>query len=151
MLFRSQEQWAKGVPVVMADAGENTRALVQAASGFRHPAKQQMVEDIFTRQGNQGLRAIQKVFSIGRLGFQNAYDAADQVMEKARATAAPFYERAHATEIYPTKSILDLLKQPEFQAAWEAGRVTAAGEDIDRKSTRLNSSHIQKSRMPSSA
>ena len=32
-----------------------------------------------------------------------------------------------------------------LQLSWEVG------EDPDRKSTRLNSSHIQKSRMPSSA
>ena len=32
-----------------------------------------------------------------------------------------------------------------------AGRGFCAGADLDRKSTRLNSSHIQKSRMPSSA
>ena len=31
------------------------------------------------------------------------------------------------------------------------GCANQAGEDKDRKSTRLNSSHIQKSRMPSSA
>ena len=33
----------------------------------------------------------------------------------------------------------------------EIGNVLAVPADIDRKSTRLNSSHIQKSRMPSSA
>ena len=32
-----------------------------------------------------------------------------------------------------------------------AERLVKAGFEIDRKSTRLNSSHIQKSRMPSSA
>ena len=38
------------------------------------------------------------------------------------------------------------------EEGWEAEAV-ASGEDClkDRKSTRLNSSHIQKSRMPSSA
>ena len=35
--------------------------------------------------------------------------------------------------------------------ALTAGKVKAEGLEIDRKSTRLNSSHIQKSRMPSSA
>ena len=37
-------------------------------------------------------------------------------------------------------------------AQWVANALRAAGmERVDRKSTRLNSSHIQKSRMPSSA
>ena len=34
---------------------------------------------------------------------------------------------------------------------WEAVKHYRAGQHRDRKSTRLNSSHIQKSRMPSSA
>ena len=46
---------------------------------------------------------------------------------------------------------------PEDLRAWHAGHSHWRGENdvnarsIDRKSTRLNSSHIQKSRMPSSA
>ena len=42
-----------------------------------------------------------------------------------------------------------LLLQHRGQDA--AGIVTQQGRKLDRKSTRLNSSHIQKSRMPSSA
>ena len=34
---------------------------------------------------------------------------------------------------------------------WSAGSVRQGADTLDRKSTRLNSSHIQKSRMPSSA
>ena len=42
---------------------------------------------------------------------------------------------------------------PPNQSAWNAlwGCASALGMEPDRKSTRLNSSHIQKSRMPSSA
>ena len=35
--------------------------------------------------------------------------------------------------------------------AGDVGTIVQLGEVLDRKSTRLNSSHIQKSRMPSSA
>ena len=35
--------------------------------------------------------------------------------------------------------------------AADAGRIVLDGTDIDRKSTRLNSSHLKLSRMPSSA
>ena len=38
-----------------------------------------------------------------------------------------------------------------WQVWIKAGRISAYGDTTDRKSTRLNSSHIQKSRMPSSA
>ena len=125
-----QDQWAKGVPVVLADAGENTRALMQSASGFRHPGKQQMIEDIFQRQGDQGMRSIQKLFTVGKLGLQNAYDAADTHMATARAQAAPFYYVAHRTDITPTARLLKLLEEPDFHAAWDAGQITAAAEDL---------------------
>ena len=39
----------------------------------------------------------------------------------------------------------------EIRAAGYQGRVVIVDDGRDRKSTRLNSSHIQKSRMPSSA
>ena len=38
-----------------------------------------------------------------------------------------------------------------YGTLYEPSAETAPGKRIDRKSTRLNSSHIQKSRMPSSA
>ena len=55
-----------------------------------------------------------------------------------------------------------LLATPALRAlarAWPEAQITVLGhpkrvemlENLDRKSTRLNSSHIQKSRMPSSA
>ena len=44
-----------------------------------------------------------------------------------------------------------LLLQVAAHAAGGAPVLYASGEESDRKSTRLNSSHIQKSRMPSSA
>ena len=52
-------------------------------------------------------------------------------------------ERRHASLVY----CLELAGEDDPFAAFEA---TAAGNGY-RKSTRLNSSHIQKSRMPSSA
>ena len=46
------------------------------------------------------------------------------------------------------KVMLTAVKLDVFGALAEGARTAA---DVDRKSTRLNSSHIQKSRMPSSA
>ena len=39
----------------------------------------------------------------------------------------------------------------DTESTWEIRRLLESGVQSDRKSTRLNSSHIQKSRMPSSA
>ena len=54
---------------------------------------------------------------------------------------------------------IEQLDHPDWKPIMEKayGRIVVAatgqiyGSDLDRKSTRLNSSHIQKSRMPSSA
>ena len=46
-----------------------------------------------------------------------------------------------------SREVMDLLMSLETEAQLSGGHVVA----LDRKSTRLNSSHIQKSRMPSSA
>ena len=55
----------------------------------------------------------------------------------------------------PAEAVIDLARLAR-QAGGElveaqAQRIDLAGKRLDRKSTRLNSSHIQKSRMPSSA
>ena len=62
----------------------------------------------------------------------------------------------HTRNIGKTALVVDLIRAfPE--AAWTAVKITQYGHGVcsisgeDRKSTRLNSSHIQKSRMPSSA
>ena len=56
---------------------------------------------------------------------------------------------------YPAVALLDrdgIYGAPRFhKAAIAAGLRAIIGAELDRKSTRLNSSHIQKSRMPSSA
>ena len=46
------------------------------------------------------------------------------------------------------------LKDSKTEIGWDEKEITITSADdfkVDRKSTRLNSSHIQKSRMPSSA
>ena len=53
------------------------------------------------------------------------------------------------------KSWKEFMADPDWKAAYKAseanGTLVKKVDAIDRKSTRLNSSHIQKSRMPSSA
>ena len=59
---------------------------------------------------------------------------------------------AFAQDAYPSRPITMIVPFPPGGVADITGRPTAAAmEKVDRKSTRLNSSHIQKSRMPSSA
>ena len=59
----------------------------------------------------------------------------------------------HAMDAY-NKALLDhveFLRASEKSDPDRITRLTQGAKAIDRKSTRLNSSHIQKSRMPSSA
>ena len=77
--------------------------------------------------------------------------------QKAGGMAA-FIDAEHALDpIYARKLGVDtdnlLISQPDYgeQALEIAEALVRSGAIEDRKSTRLNSSHIQKSRMPSSA
>ena len=58
-----------------------------------------------------------------------------------------------STEFFPAVGDVITINEEEFQLAdIDEGVVTLKrGDEIDRKSTRLNSSHSAKSRMPSSA
>ena len=56
----------------------------------------------------------------------------------------------YAGALYTIPEAFEAMRQGNLEMAWmQMGK--AAPVDPDRKSTRLNSSHIQKSRMPSSA
>ena len=75
------------------------------------------------------------------------YDAAF-----GRLTTQAIEPLLDAAEARPGARLLDVASGPGYVAGAAAKRgASAVGVDLDRKSTRLNSSHIQKSRMPSSA
>ena len=77
------------------------------------------------------------------------YTAAEQTA-KARDFDQTLAAIAAQADAYPT--LLADVSDADFRAGIEVfGNKTTRGAFIDRKSTRLNSSHIQKSRMPSSA
>ena len=63
-------------------------------------------------------------------------------------------DRVHVS-LYDDPAIFQAEMEHIFRRAWvyagHESEVPRRGDFVDRKSTRLNSSHIQKSRMPSSA
>mgnify|MGYP003351457910 CR=1 FL=1 len=69
--------------------------------------------------------------------------------QNAEATKAltDAYTAAHPNVTF------DLVSQPgdNYFSLLQAAAVSKSGPDLDRKSTRLNSSHVSESRMPSSA
>lgn len=119
-----------GAPVTLADvAGENGLSLVQAAAGLRGPGKQKLVEDLLTRQADQGDRMMSKLFRSLKLGAENAYDAADDLMANRRSASAPLYESAYQAETKVTPELKKILDNPRFQKAYEMGRLIAQDED----------------------
>jgi hypothetical protein len=130
--IRKAEQMSKsGVPVTLADVvGENGLGLMQAASGLRGPAKQKLVEELVNRQAEQGPRMLGSLFRSLKLGLENAYDAADDLMANRKAAAATKYAEAYLDEVPLTPEVQRLLNHPVLKEAYEYGRMIAADEDL---------------------
>ena len=84
--------------------------------------------------------------------YANASAWTDRAPDEAPAQSAKCYQafadRADPCEACPATKVFE---SPEVQAVSCAAKGDGAACGIDRKSTRLNSSHIPLSRMPSSA
>lgn len=129
-LAKVDKMAASGAPVTVADiGGENTLGLVQAAASMRGPAKQKLTEELLSRQGEQGQRLLGSLYRSMKVGAQNAYDAADQVIADRSAAATPLYQQAYTKEAQVTPKMAQLLKNPRFKAAYEIGRSIAIEED----------------------
>lgn len=120
-----------GAPVTLADImKQNGDDLIKAATALRGPGKQRVVEEMLTRQADQGERIISRLFRSLKLGAENAYDAADDIMAGRKAAATPLYEQAFTQEAKVTPELAKLLSHPRFQKAYEYGRLIAADEDL---------------------
>lgn len=117
------------VPVVAADIGENASDLAAAAASLRGPGKQKLVEELTSRQADQGERILGKLFRSTKLGVENAYDAADEIIATGRAASGPAYAKAYTQEIQVTDPIRHALNHPRLQKAYDIGRQIAADED----------------------
>ena len=78
------------------------------------------------------------LFSVGLIGLLNAFDRYDPTREAKFKTYAEYRIRG---------AMLDEIRSMDWIPRSVHERITL----LDRKSTRLNSSHVQPSRMPSSA
>lgn len=119
-----------GAPIVAADLGENAGQLTQAASALRGPGRQRLVENLKTRQGDQGDRILSSLFRSMKSGVENAYDAADDLMANRKALADPEFTQAFTETVQVTPEMQRLLNNPVVRQAYEAGRLRAAGDDL---------------------
>ena len=75
-----------------------------------------------------------------------------QAIEGGRLAVSELYGHIQRDARHKDVVLLDYEEISERRfGGWTMGQVNLSKLNVDRKSTRLNSSHIQKSRMPSSA
>lgn len=120
-----------GAPVTFADlVKENGDQFFKAALALRGPGKQRAIEELMTRQADQGDRIAGKLFRTLRLGSENAYDAADDLMASRLSMSQRYYRAAHGREVPVPAEVVKLLNDPVGQKAYEAGRLLASHEDL---------------------
>ena len=143
----------------------------EAAIGFAKRLRKQDLAEIvsfdsrvlvlqaFTNSASELEQAIRKTSAGGSTSLHNAVYIALKDLKKVVARSASDVRRQaivvlsdgeDTSSLLPFEEVLDLAKRSET-AIYAIGLGSLEGSPSDRKSTRLNSSHIQKSRMPSSA
>ena len=135
-------------------AAQQSRAETSAAA---HAARAQLIESqlplvrSIARRFAQRGEPLEDLVQVGTIGLIKAVDRWDPARgTKLSTVAAPAIEGEIRHHLRDGSSVL---RTPQRVQAL-AGRLDAERPRLaaqDRKSTRLNSSHIQKSRMPSSA
>ena len=119
-----------------------------------HPTEELLEEYSFGRVSEPALASLEEHLLVC-VPCQNQLEEVDACIALIKNTAR-VWERDHQPSSAKARAWPGMLsaRSAFLGAALAAGLVCAAflgGRTLDRKSTRLNSSHIQKSRMPSSA
>ena len=134
-----------------ADAGEQVESSEVEVQGFKAPASQEELDRIIQKR----VARVEARYE----GFEDLKAKADRAAE-LESVAEDLRKRVEAFESKEARSVLvrkvaddngvdhELLSEMRGDSEEE---LTAQAKRLDRKSTRLNSSHTSKSRMPSSA
>lgn len=127
-----QDAQSRGVPMTLADTGDNTRALLGSVTRQRGPSKTMGMQTIVQRQEGQMERLSEAVRrDLGPTA--NLQDMGEALMDKAKAEAGPLYDAAYnkagAGAIFP--KIEPLLQRPSVKKALERARRIAAEEGED--------------------
>lgn len=121
---------SRGVPLAMADLGENLRGLTGAVSRAPGPSRRLVRQALTTRQAEQGERvrgAIER--DLGPIG--NITDASEQLTQRANAAAAPLYDQARAAPVISTPEMEAILSTPAGRRALAEARTIAMNERRD--------------------
>lgn len=126
------EAQANGVPMMLADTGENVRGLLAAASRSSGPARTLARDALETRQGGMADRVASAVER--DLGpASNPHEVARNLMENASRAAAPLYEAAYARPGADTfvRSVGHLMERPAVRRAMNRAVEIAREEGRD--------------------
>ena len=129
------EDRAMGVPSTVANVDPALADLAETVAQRTGRGTRKVEKTISQQQAGSKERTYQQV----RKGLQpdDYYGEEERLLQDLRTKSAPAYKQAYAVGEVDDPQIMEMLALPQFKR--------------DRKSTRLNSSHSQQSRMPSSA
>lgn len=120
----------RGVPLAIADTGDNARGLLASVTRRPGPGRQATRAVIDQRQTEQSGRVIDAVESnLGRVG--NMRQESDSLMQQARTAAAPLYDEAYASPARTSDELNALLGTPAGRQALARARTIAANERRD--------------------
>lgn len=127
---RAYKLMSTGAPVTLADVvDDDVLGLATAAVAQRSPTTQSLVEQIVTRQAEQGDRMLGRAFRALRIGLKNVYDAQDALVAQRAEQAAPLYESAYKQSFQVSDRLRRILQERRFSAAYNAGADLANLED----------------------
>lgn len=119
-----------GVPLTLADMGDNVRGLAGSVSRRPGPARRIARETVIERQSQQGERVREAIArDLGPIADVPAQSEA--LIQRARAAAAPLYEEAYAAPAIGSATIDELLQTPAGRSALSRARTIAANERRD--------------------
>lgn len=120
----------RGVPMAIADTGDNVRGLLASVARRPGPGRQATRAVVEQRQTEQSGRVIDAVeANLGRVG--NMRQESDALMQQARTAAAPLYDEAYQAPVISTPELDSLLNTPAGRGALGRARTIAANERRD--------------------
>ncbi len=120
----------RGSPLAIGDTGDNVRGLLSSVG--RQPGRSRTIirEGVVNRQLEQGDR-ISEAATRDLGPSVNIRSTGDELIEQARATASPLYDRAYAAPGASSVQLDDLMTRPSMRSALGRARNLAAEEGRD--------------------
>jgi len=122
----------RGSPVMLADLGDNLRALAGSASRHPGPSRTLMRRAVVERQMGQGER-IRGAITRDLGDIADPAATSEALIEQAKASSGPLYKKAYAQPIVSTPEIDAILQTPAGRGALAHAQTIAANEGVNPK------------------